>query len=207
MTRSRRHLRLAGNTVDPNCDLLVCHERAVERLRFISAAKRLDLSLDSIRDLQQAWDVESSPIGEGTTPMVAARVAEADEGIAALTELARGLQAGLQRLEAWPDRDHPGDHSCAFRDDPATDAEANLATGTEPMEAQPTEPALVACSLTGQDQRDRLSQWHDLLEGARIDHTADGAVPCTSIPFAAAALLSREALPLRVWRTRGWLHA
>jgi DNA-binding transcriptional MerR regulator len=150
-------------------------ERAVERLRFIGAAKRLDLSLDSIRGLLRAWEEEPCrSVKSRLRPMIGARLTETRQGIAALTELADSLQAGLQRLDLLPDRDHACDPSCTFLDRPLTDTVATARTTDSTGEEAEQEP--LACSLTSGAQQDRLTRWHELLADLRTRPVPGGAL-------------------------------
>jgi DNA-binding transcriptional MerR regulator len=124
-------------------------QRTVERLRFISAAKRLDLSLEAIRALVAAWEGESCRSVKGRMrPLVAERIADAERARDDLAHLASNLRAGLERLDRLPDRDTHCDPSCAFLGD--------------------VEPAPLACSLTGQDRHAQLERWRRLLADARV---------------------------------------
>lgn len=134
--------------------------RAVERLRFIRAAKRLDLSLASIRSLLEAWEHEScSAVKERLQLMTRARVADADEDIAMLVRLAGVLRRGAQRLDALPPSNDPCSPSCvSVVADPGGDDGAPV----------------VACSLSAADGRRRYGDWHALLAPASVSHTRYG---------------------------------
>lgn len=77
-------------------------ERAIIRLKFIAAAKLLNLSLDEIRELLKAWDHDASgEVPERLRQLVAARMTEARQRIAELTTFANRL-ASVQRSWAGP---------------------------------------------------------------------------------------------------------
>jgi DNA-binding transcriptional MerR regulator len=119
-------------------------EHAEERLRFITAAKRLELSLPAIRELLAVWDTDTCRSVKGELrPLLDARIAEAEESIAALTDLRDSLRGARDRLDALPDRDDRCDPGCAF----LLDAPA---------------PTPVACALDGPEYAARLRQWRDL---------------------------------------------
>ncbi len=171
----------------------VYDERSVERLRFIGAAKRLRLSLDSIRALLRAWeDQPCRTVKSQLRPMVTARLAETRRGIEALTELADTLQAGLRRLDELPDRDHACDPSCAFLADAppesAASGPADAATGRDRASGVEATHVPVACSLSPGDQHARLAQWHALLQDAAVDRSTDGVI--IDLPVSTAGQLS-----------------
>src|SRR5687768_513240 len=90
-------------------------ERDVERLRFITGAKQLDISLDDLRELVRAWDGEDcGDVQERMAEVVAARLAETQGRLVDLVELAAQLQSAAARLAATPTR-HGGacDDGCA----------------------------------------------------------------------------------------------
>jgi DNA-binding transcriptional MerR regulator len=127
--------------------------RTVERLRFISAAKRLDLSLEAIRDLVAAWEDDTCrSVKNRMRPLVAERITDAERASDDLAHLASTLRASLERLDRLPDRDTHCDPSCTFLGEPDPLAEA----------------APVACSLTGPDRRAQVGRWRDLLGAARV---------------------------------------
>ncbi len=161
-------------------------QRAVERLRFIGAAKRMHLSLDSIRDLLSEWDAESCrSVKARLRPMVSSRLAEAERGVAALTDLAEGLRARLLRLDALPDRDESCDPSCAFLDLAAVPPEpAQHDRGCHPERNR----GVLACSLSHEDHSDRIARWHHLLKSPQLTTAAPGVI--ASVPVDASCELA-----------------
>lgn len=88
-------------------------QRDVERLRFITRAKRLDLSLEELRELVAAWDGQDCGDVQGRmAQLVAARLAQTQDRVADLVALAGQLQAAAARL-AGPARPGPCDDDCA----------------------------------------------------------------------------------------------
>ena len=151
----------------------IYNQASVERLRFISAAKHLHLSLDSIRDLLGAWEAEPCrTVKAQLRPMIASRLAQVDDGIAELRELESSLQRALRRLDELPDRGEHCDPDCAFlTEPPAVEARA----------------IPIACSLDDSAQQERLAQWNALLAGAPIKQVAQGVrvtLPSTTAPRA-----------------------
>jgi len=130
--------------------------RTVQRLRFISTAKRLDLSLEAIRDLVAAWEDDTCrSVKNRMRPLVAERIADAERTSDELAHLASTLRAGLERLDRLPDRDTPCDPSCTFLDEPQS----------------PAEPPPVACSLGGPDRGAQIERWRALLATAGVTRT------------------------------------
>ena len=67
----------------------VYSERDVERLRFITSAKHLHISLDELRELVAAWDGgDCQSVQFGMADVVATRLSETQQRIAELLELA-----------------------------------------------------------------------------------------------------------------------
>lgn len=167
-------------------------DRAVERLRFIGAAKELKLSLDSIRTLLRAWEDEPCrTVKAQLRSMVAVRLQETGDDVAALTALAGSLRAELRRLDGLPDRDQACDPSCAFLDDRGNGTDLGVVgTAVDESESAANEgkPPPVACSLSAAGQRGRLAQWHALLAVARIHQTAKGVV--ADLPISAVTELT-----------------
>lgn len=119
-------------------------EHAEERLRFITAAKRLELSLPAIRELLTVWDSDTCrSVKSELRPLLDARIADTEDSIAALTALRDSLAAARERLDALPDRDDRCDPGCAFLLDKP-------------------DPTPIACTLDGPDYAARLEQWHCL---------------------------------------------
>ena len=88
-------------------------EQDVERLRFITSAKQLDISLDDLRELTRAWDGEDcAGVQARMAQVVSARLAQTQERVVALLELAAHLQSAADRL-AGPTTDGPCDPGCA----------------------------------------------------------------------------------------------
>jgi DNA-binding transcriptional MerR regulator len=149
-------------------------ERAVERLRFIGVAKRMHLSLDSIRKLLPAWEAEPCRnVKARLRPMVSSHLEDAEQGIAALTSLADGLREGLDRLDALPDRGDSCDSSCAFVDaapGPTQVAPHGCVGGSS------GDRAVLACSLGGADHAERIARWHRLLASAQMTSVELGVI-------------------------------
>ena len=90
-------------------------EQDVERLRFITGAKQLDISLDDLRDLVTVWDGEDcGDVQERMAEVVSTRLVEAQQRLVDLVELTAQLQSAAARLATTPPR-HGGrcDDGCA----------------------------------------------------------------------------------------------
>ncbi|MBJ7384883.1 MAG: MerR family transcriptional regulator [Mycolicibacterium sp.] len=156
----------------------VYDESAHERLMFIEAAKRLRLSLPAIADLLAVWQSDACrAVKDQLRPLLGERLAETDARITELASLREQLTFAQIRLDELPDRDHRCDPNCAFlvdKDDPVA---------VLPLVDMPTPSS---CSLGGQEYRDRVAAWHDVLADARATPTDDGFVATLSLAQAAA---------------------
>ena len=86
--------------------------RDVERLAFITRAKRLDLSLDDLRELVTAWDDrDCGDVQELMAHLVRTRLAQTRERIEELNVLAGQLAAAADQL-AGPTRPGRCDDDC-----------------------------------------------------------------------------------------------
>jgi DNA-binding transcriptional MerR regulator len=134
-------------------------DRAVQRLRFITAAKNLRLSLDSIRDLLGAWQSEScGTVKSQLRPMISARLTDAEARVAEMIGFRGELLATLERLDDLPDKTGPCDSSCAFLVEPLPD------TAVLP----------IACSLDGSGQTARRAEWRAMLAGCPVSQLDEG---------------------------------
>jgi DNA-binding transcriptional MerR regulator len=151
-------------------------EDAIERLSFIAAAKHLGLPLEEIAELLAVWESGAcADVKAGLRPRVAARLAEAERRITELTAFTASLHHTLARLDALPDRAGRCDPECGFVAPAAQ-------TGPAPVEPSPRaghdgerrRTAPVACTLTGQEVKERAAHWQRLLTGARREPIDDG---------------------------------
>jgi MerR family transcriptional regulator, copper efflux regulator len=152
----------------------VYDETAVERLDFIGAAKQLGLPLEEIADLLQVWANGScAQVRADLQPRVATRIAEAEERSAELSAFVATLQRALEHLDALPDRAGRCDPDCGFLGpQPSGSAAPVVPHHTRQDAAWRTAP--VACSLNGEDMRERAAQWRILLEDAEQEQISDG---------------------------------
>ena len=139
-------------------------DRDLERLAFISRAKKLDLSLDELRELVDVWDNDCGQVQRRMTAMIADRVAQSQTRIVDLIELTSQLQAAATRLARAPASHGACDDDCACVAAPGT----GTARSGIPLVRDPTgiEASLVACSLDSDLARGRMADWQKLIAKA-----------------------------------------
>lgn len=129
-------------------------EDVLDRLRFIDAARRLDLPLSEIGELLRPWESDAcASVKARLRPSLDEHLQRVEETIAGLSELRDALWAARTHLDELPDREERCDPSCAF-------------LLTEPVPA-------VACSL-GDGQAEQVAAWRDLLSDGLVERTAGG---------------------------------
>jgi DNA-binding transcriptional MerR regulator len=148
-------------------------EEAVERLGFITAAKRLGLPLEEIADLLAVWENGAcSDVRDDLRPRLTARIGEAERQAAELAAFTATLHTALDHLDALPDRTERCGPHCMV-------PLAESLSGPAPASASRLEDgwrsAPIACSLPSLgDREERAAQWGALLEGAPRERVADG---------------------------------
>lgn len=155
----------------------VYDEDAVERLAFITAAKRLGLPLEEIAELLHAWaDGSCTQVRDTLRPRLAARIAEAEQRASELSAFTATLQRAREHLDAMPDQDGRCGPQCGFLA-PRPDAAARPVTlhrTIQDTEDEAWRSAPVACSLGGPAVGERIRQWQDLLAEAEREPITDG---------------------------------
>lgn len=155
----------------------VYDEDAVERLAFITAAKRLGLPLEEIAELLHVWaDGTCAQVRDTLRPRLATRIAEAGQRASELAAFTATLHRAREHLDALPGQDGRCGPQCGFPA-PGPDAEPRPVTldrspqdaGDEAWRGTP-----VACSLGGPAASERIRQWQDLLTGAEREPIPDG---------------------------------
>lgn len=150
------------------------HEDAVERLGFINLGKQLGLPLEEIRDLLQVWeDGLCADVRGRLQPMLVARIAEAEQRAVELDAFTHRLRQALTEIDGPPrlGRCEPG---CGFL---RHDSPAFVPTELHPHRPDARqEPALIACTLTGSDQTDRIQYWKRLQAQALRREPLDGGL-------------------------------
>lgn len=131
-------------------------EQAVDRLAFISSAKLLGLSLEDIRDLLGVWERGvCAAVRTTMRPLVAARIADADQRQAEL----RAFTAHLAAVHAQLSQPGPAgpcgpDCGCTDVDPPAADDDQSWRT------------APIACTLDETALGERTEQWQRMAAAA-----------------------------------------
>ena len=155
----------------------VYDEEAVQRLGFITAAKRLGLPIEEIAGLLRVWaDGSCTQVRDSLRPRLAARIAEAEQRVGELAAFTATLHRARERLDALPDQDGRCGPPCGcpapgpIADvQPVTAHRTRQDTGDEGRASAP-----VACALDGPAMSGRIRQWHDLLADAEREPVADG---------------------------------
>ena len=149
----------------------VYDDASLERLRFISRAKRLGCTLDEIAELVTVWDGgRCRPVQHRLRATVEAKVAETRARVAELTALASELERAADALTAHRP-DGPCDDTCGCSSDPpagapptdpvsgAADAPGAVAADTGSGSAH----AAIACTLGPGGVAARVGEWRALL--------------------------------------------
>jgi len=190
----------------------VYDDDAVDRLAFISAAKRLGLPLEEIAGLLQAWvDGSCAQVRDSLRPRIAARIAEAEQRASELATFTATLHAARDHLDALPDRDGKCDPQCGFlavthvwNAPPVTPRRTR--EGNETAEDEAWRSAPIACSLDGAARSERVRQWQDLLSDADRVPIAEGirlGVPADrASQVAALAAAEQDCCPFFDFRIR-----
>jgi MerR family transcriptional regulator, copper efflux regulator len=147
-------------------------DSAVDRLAFISRAKQLGCSLEEIADLTLAWDGgECGPIQDRLRGLVASKLEEATAEISSLGTLRNELRAAAEALE----RHRPMgacDDSCGCLPDVVAESTMSLVVfGRKPAKEVP-----IACTLSSDDIKRRVADWHLLLDDRTTQTPLDGGV-------------------------------
>ncbi|CCQ46055.1 merR regulatory family protein [Pseudarthrobacter siccitolerans] len=153
-------------------------ERDLDRLAVISRAKKLDISLEDVRDLVAAWDSEEcGTVQHRLADIVASRLHDTREQIAELNALADQLEQTRTKLSAAP-QDGPCSDECACfvsgehdeRTRPAPAPGATLFPLLPSSKPMVPESLGAACNLDRSTLPARLEEW------SRAVATATGRV-------------------------------
>jgi MerR family copper efflux transcriptional regulator len=154
----------------------------VDRVQFISAAKRLGLPLERIRDLLGVWaGGMCREIRDELRPMVATQISEADQRIADLRTFRHRLDSALMHLRDLPAKDGPCDPACDFLRDlpdrvPAPVLRPRSTSRLRLHEDAGIDEVGIACSLGGKQYDERINRWRRLLGDAPRERTATGGI-------------------------------
>lgn len=137
-------------------------ERSLDRLVFITTAKRLGLDLEEIGELTTLWSAQPCfRIKAELAPRLEQRMEQARTRAAELADFQSLLRTAHTRLRELPDRDAPCDPGCAFL--------AELAPPERPGHPRALRMAdrgTATCLLEADDHRDRLDRWREVLAEA-----------------------------------------
>lgn len=151
-------------------------EDVLDRLRFIDAARRLDLPLSEIGELLRPWESEAcASVKARLRPSLDEHLARVEEAITGLGDLRDALWAARIHLDELPDREQRCDPSCAF------------------LLSEPASP--VACSL-GEGQAEQVAAWRALLADVQVERIAGGvrcALPIDRLPETSALAAAEQA--------------
>ena len=142
----------------------VYDDRSLDRLSFISRAKRLGLSLDEVRELAVIWDQDDcAPVQKHLADLVADRLTETQDRIAELVTFGAQLQAVAARL-AGPPRPGPCDDTCACGPAPTAAKGAPLAlTHATALSTDLADDQPISCSLDAGEMAGQMDDWQALL--------------------------------------------
>jgi len=152
-------------------------ESAVQRLGFITAAKRLGLPLEEIAGLLRVWtDGSCAQVRDSLRPRVAARIAEAEQRASELAAFTAILHRAREGLDLLPDEDGRCGRQCGC---PAGEPIAAVEPMTlhrtrQDAEDEVRRSAPGACSLDGPAMSARIRQWQELLADAEREPIPDG---------------------------------
>ncbi|MDN3359785.1 MerR family transcriptional regulator [Actinomadura sp. DC4] len=149
---------------------------AVERLRFVGAAKDLGLSLEEIAELLAVWESGAcSEVRADLRPRLVTRITDAERRTAELQEFTASLRGALDHLDALPDRAGGCDAECGFLDSARTPpVSKEPSPRADRSDEQRWRTAPVACSLTSDAIGGRVEQWQQLIRGAEHEEIPDG---------------------------------
>ena len=156
-------------------------DKAVARVEVITTGKRLGLGLEDIRDLLMVWeDGLCRDVRERLRPMVLDRITDAERRTAETEAFIERLRQALDVLDGPvpPGRCGPG---CGIGElpqpaaDPARPAQDHQRTGRSDSgghrdhgqaEQHRRVRLPIACTLTGNEQADRVGEWRRLVDRA-----------------------------------------
>ncbi|HEX4830881.1 MAG TPA: MerR family transcriptional regulator [Trebonia sp.] len=155
---------------------------AVERLAFITAAKRLGLALEEIAELLPAWaDGSCAQVRDRLRPRLDARIADAEQRARELAAFTATVRRAREHLGSLPGHDGRCGPQCGYLASapPAGVLPPDGLPGTpHPHRPDAGYPAArrvpVACSLDGPAAGDRIRQWRALLAAAEREQLPGG---------------------------------
>lgn len=144
-------------------------ERSLDRLTFITTAKRLGLALEEVADLTVLWsDHPCSRVKADLGPRLERRLEQARARAAEVEDFQALLRSALERLQRLPDREAPCDPGCEFLTAMAPGAPSESTDSSD--QARPALQLLddggPRCLLADGDHHRRLERWRELLASA-----------------------------------------
>lgn len=162
-------------------------ERALDRLAFVTTAKRLGLDLDEIGELTALWAAHPcSHVKAALSPRLEQRLDQARARAAELKDFQAMLRTAHARLRRLPDRDAPCDPGCTFLTDP-TPSERTGHPRLLPL----VDTGDAMCLLEAGEHEPRLDAWRDLLTEATRTPRSHGS--SWSLPWERAGRLAELA--------------
>jgi DNA-binding transcriptional MerR regulator len=168
-------------------------ERDIERLRFISRAKQLGLSLHEITDLVQLWEGDQcAPVAGRLRDLIDEKIGDTRRRVAELTAFTADLQQVRTSLLTTETTDGPCGDDCACH--APTDAPAAVELIRKAHSVTATPP--ISCTLDFDEMTQRTTDWQQLLAEATSTPTSiDGGV---TVRFPADPDLARRVAALVV---------
>lgn len=143
-------------------------DRALDRLAFITTAKRLGLDLDEVAELTVLWsDHSCAEVKAALRPRLAQRLAQAHARAEELDVFRSRLRRAQVQLEALPDRADACEPHCAFLASLRRD-------GSAPTPLPIIGDQGAACRLPADQHEARIGQWRGVLAGAMHHQHRDG---------------------------------
>lgn len=154
-------------------------DRDLERLRLVARAKDLGCTLEEAAELVQAWDSdECGPVKHRLRALVQNKVAKVESHLREQAAFADQLRETAAALATRP-LEGPCDDSCGctrtvttIGDPPAESAGCGATCGCEPSASavplgrrflDDVDSVPIACSLTGDDTKQRIEDWQAVL--------------------------------------------
>jgi DNA-binding transcriptional MerR regulator len=171
-------------------------EEAVERLGFVAAGKHLGLPLHEIREVLGVWERGLCiDVRARLRPLLLTHIAEAQQRSLELAAFTDRLREAVAEIDG-PSRPGRCDPECGFLHHKHQPVPVGLSPHRPPAVS---EPALLACSLTGADRAERIRRWRGLLGDAGRDRIPGGMrvhLPADLVgPVAELAALERDCCP------------
>ncbi len=167
-------------------------DRTLDRLAFIARAKQLGCTLEEIGDLTLAWDGgQCGPVQDRLRGVVADKLATARQQIVELTTLTSELQRAAGTLELHRPNG-PCDDQCGCVTN-TTDTDNVMPRQVVTLGNKPDsrDAVPIACTLTSQSMRGRLTEWQHLLSHVTAREPIDNGLRATFGPTTPLADLMR----------------